>query len=109
MDTTTNDTDPFAAPEPDTPEVFASRQRELARDLIIKEQQIEYLISVLPGIGSSEADQEARIRELESELRSAADEKLRKAGELRRLRRKLDAVLEAVEVGIHGDRHVQHS
>ncbi|RAK95055.1 med21 domain-containing protein, partial [Aspergillus ibericus CBS 121593] len=36
------ETDP-ALPAPDSPETFAARQRELARDLVIKEQQIEYL------------------------------------------------------------------
>ena len=98
--------DPFAPPEADPPQVFSSRQRELARDLIIKEQQIEYLISVLPGIGSSETDQKARIRQLEGELRSAEDESYRKARELSRLRKKLEAVLGAVQVGIYGDRRV---
>lgn len=54
---------------PDPPDVFQAALRELARDLVIKEQQIEYLISVLPGIGNSEADQNARIQALEVELR----------------------------------------
>lgn len=57
--------------KPDTPEVFHAALRELARDLVIKEQQIEYIISVLPGIGNSEADQNARIHALETELREA--------------------------------------
>ncbi|KAL4920190.1 mediator complex, subunit Med21 [Aspergillus aurantiobrunneus] len=78
-------------PRPDSPRTFAARQRELARDLVIKEQQIEYLISVLPGIGSSEAEQEGRIRELEGELR-----------ELRVLRRRVEGLLGAVEEGIYG-------
>ncbi|KAL1305312.1 hypothetical protein AAFC00_002214 [Neodothiora populina] len=56
---------------PDPPEVFKSALTELARDLVIKEQQIEYIISVLPGIGNSEADQDARIRALQTELREA--------------------------------------
>ncbi|KAF7173632.1 hypothetical protein CNMCM5623_005876 [Aspergillus felis] len=86
------------------PRTFASRQRELARDLIIKEQQIEYLISVLPGIDSSEAEQEKRIRELERELRRVEEERELKMRELRRLRRTLENVLRAVETGIYGDR-----
>jgi len=96
--------DPNLPPAPDSPRTFAYRQRELARDLIIKEQQIEYLISVLPGIGSSEAEQEARIRELEKELRAAEEERERKARELRKLGRKLERVLGAVERGVYGDR-----
>lgn len=92
-------------PEPDSPHTFASRQRELARDLIIKEQQIEYLISVLPGIGTSEAEQEAKIRELEVQLREVEEKREAKVLELKKLRRKLENVLGAVSVGIHGDEY----
>ncbi|CAI7669696.1 unnamed protein product [Penicillium manginii] len=95
--------DPDQPPEPDSARTFASRQRELARDLIIKEQQIEYLISVLPGIGTSEAEQEAKIRELEVQLRDVEGKREAKALELRKLRGKLENVLGAVAVGIHGD------
>lgn len=90
--------------QPDPPATFAARQRELARDLIIKEQQIEYLISVLPGIGASEAEQETRIRELETQLREVENERMAKARELKKLRRRLDSVLGAVSVGIYGNR-----
>ncbi|KAL4780378.1 mediator complex, subunit Med21 [Aspergillus varians] len=89
-------------PRPDSPRTFAARQRELARDLVIKEQQIEYLISVLPGIGSSEAEQERRIRELEVELRGVEEERQRKIRELRVLKRRVESVLGAVEGGIYG-------
>ncbi|GAB7348993.1 hypothetical protein MBLNU459_g7972t1 [Dothideomycetes sp. NU459] len=60
---------------PDTPEAFQAALRELARDLVIKEQQIEYLISVLPGLGSSESNQNQRIQALEKELREADDQR----------------------------------
>ena len=72
--------------------------------MIVKEQQIEYLISRLPGIGSSEAEQESRIRELEAELRAVENERERKARELKRLGKKLDKVLGTVEKGIYGER-----
>ncbi|KAJ5173421.1 Mediator of RNA polymerase II transcription subunit 21 [Penicillium capsulatum] len=98
---------PNLPPQPDSPRTFASRQRELARDLIIKEQQIEYLISVLPGIGASEAEQEAKIRELETQLRGVEEERTAKALELKNLRRKLENVLGAVSVGVYGDREYQ--
>ncbi|KAL5594673.1 hypothetical protein BROUX41_001589 [Berkeleyomyces rouxiae] len=52
-------------------EDFRTGLVELARDLIITEQQIEVLISSLPGLSSTEKDQEANIRELEEELRAA--------------------------------------
>lgn len=96
--------DPSLLPQPDSPRTFAARQRELARDLIIKEQQIEYLISVLPGIGASEAEQEARIRELETQLREVEKARLAKAEELKQLRGRLEDVLGAVSVGPYGDR-----
>jgi mediator of RNA polymerase II transcription subunit 21 len=96
--------DPSLLPQPDSPRTFAARQRELARDLIIKEQQIEYLISVLPGIGASEAEQEARIRELETQLREVEKERVAKADELKQLRSRLEDVLGAVSVGLYGDR-----
>jgi mediator of RNA polymerase II transcription subunit 21 len=94
-------TDPSALLRPDSPRTFAYRQRELARDLIIKEQQIEYLIGRLPGIGASEAEQEARIRELEGQLRRVQMEKERKVRVLRKLGRRLEGVLGAVERGIY--------
>ncbi|KAL4741497.1 mediator complex, subunit Med21 [Aspergillus similis] len=89
-------------PRPDSPRTFAARQRELARDLVIKEQQIEYLISVMPGIGSSEAEQERRIRKLEEELRAVEEEREKRVRELRMLRRRVEEVLGAVEEGIYG-------
>ncbi|KAL4941257.1 mediator complex, subunit Med21 [Aspergillus oleicola] len=89
-------------PRPDSPRTFAARQRELARDLVIKEQQIEYLISVLPGIGSSEAEQEKRIRELEGELRGVEEERERRVRELRVLRKRVEGVLGGVQNGIYG-------
>ncbi|KAL1994861.1 hypothetical protein VTN49DRAFT_1048 [Thermomyces lanuginosus] len=89
-------------PRPDSPTTFAARQRELARDLIIKEQQIEYLIGRLPGIGSTEAEQEARIRELDAEMRKVEEERARKARELQALGRRLEAVLGAIGSGIYG-------
>ncbi|THW54118.1 hypothetical protein D6D18_08382 [Aureobasidium pullulans] len=67
---------------PDDPVTFQAALKELARDLVLKEQQIEYLISVLPGIGESEANQSQRIQVLEKELREA-DEERKKALEER--------------------------
>ncbi|PWY89526.1 hypothetical protein BO94DRAFT_39091 [Aspergillus sclerotioniger CBS 115572] len=94
------ETDP-ALPAPDSAELFAARQRELARDLVIKEQQIEYLVSVLPGIGSSEEEQERRIRELERELRGVEGEREQRRRELGELRRRLGSVLGVLERGVY--------
>ena len=70
-----------SSPLTDSPDVFHAALRELAQDLILKEQQIEYLINSLPGLGSSEADQERRMRELEAELRQVEAERGRKERE----------------------------
>ncbi|EEH05877.1 conserved hypothetical protein [Histoplasma capsulatum G186AR] len=86
-----------AEPTPDPPEIFALRQRELARDLIVKEQQIEYLISVLPGVGSSEAEQEEKIRRLAEELRVVEAERREKRRQMRKLGERVDELLGAVE------------
>jgi len=64
--------------EPHDPVEFKDSQKELARDLILKEQQIEYLISTLPGLTNSEERQEDAIRKLEAELK-AEEEKRREA------------------------------
>ena len=60
---------------PDTPTTFASAQRELAQDLLLKTKQIEYLISVLPGVENSQEKQEVQITELDAELRGALEER----------------------------------
>ncbi|QDS70657.1 hypothetical protein FKW77_001014 [Venturia effusa] len=54
---------------------FRPTLQELAQDLVLKEQQIEYLIDTLPGIGTSQLSQEARIRELEQELKEVSAER----------------------------------
>ncbi|TVY14298.1 Mediator of RNA polymerase II transcription subunit 21 [Lachnellula arida] len=64
--------------EPVSADEFKAGQKELAQDLIMKEQQIELLISVLPGLDNSETDQERMIRQLEDELK-VAEEKRREA------------------------------
>ncbi|PNS17001.1 Mediator of RNA polymerase II transcription subunit 21 [Sphaceloma murrayae] len=66
---------------PDDPALFQASLRELARDLVLKEQQIEYLIKVLPGIGNSEKEQNERIEKLDGELREIEGERKEAARE----------------------------
>lgn len=66
---------PEGTPPPEDAHVFDAALRELARDLVLKEQQIELLINSLPGLGNSEADQEKRMRELERELKAVETER----------------------------------
>lgn len=83
--------DPYPA------DVFKAGQKELAQDLIIKEQQIEALISMLPGLDNSEEDQEDTIRQLEEELMVA--EKKRKAAvkEKEAVLARLESVIRSVK------------
>ncbi|KYG45694.1 hypothetical protein M433DRAFT_4369 [Acidomyces richmondensis BFW] len=73
---------PPSSPPPDAPDVFNTSLRELAQSLVLQEQQIEFLINSLPGLGNSEESQRNRIRELEKELREVEDE--RKKAEVER-------------------------
>ena len=61
---------------------YKATLRELAQDLVIKEQQIEMLAKELPGLDRSQNDQEKRIKELEDEAR-ALEVQARDAGVLR--------------------------
>lgn len=67
--------------------------QELASDLVFKEQQIEALISVLPGVGSSSAAQEARMKTLDKELRDVEVERQEAIKERERLLAKVDEVV----------------
>jgi mediator of RNA polymerase II transcription subunit 21 len=69
-------------PAPDAPALFAARLRELAQDLVLKEQQAEALADGLPGAAGGRARQEERLRELAARLAALDGE--RAAWEARR-------------------------
>jgi len=77
-------------PRPDPPNVFDLRMTELAQDLVLKEQQIEVIISSLPGIGNSQKAQESRLRALNRELKQVEKERDEWIGEYQTLRAKVD-------------------
>ncbi|KAF2194312.1 hypothetical protein K469DRAFT_709826 [Zopfia rhizophila CBS 207.26] len=77
------------------PKSFQDNLKELSRDMVLKEQQIEMLICTLPGIGTSEREQVERMKELERELDEIEEERVEAVAERRRL-------LEAVEGAIMG-------
>jgi mediator of RNA polymerase II transcription subunit 21 len=87
----------IVAVDPYPADVFKAGQRELAQDLILKEQQIEYLISVLPGLENSEKDQEQTIRQLEEELKVAEEERKAAVKEKEAVLARLDNVLRSVK------------
>lgn len=68
----------------------------MARDLIIKEQQIEVLISNLPGLDNSERDQERNIKDLEEDLKAAEAQRLEALKERDQILGELDAVIRSV-------------
>jgi len=76
---------------------FKAGQKELAQDLIMKEQQIEFLISSLPGLENSERVQEATIKQLEEELKAAELERKQAVLEKDEVQKRLDSVIRSVK------------
>ncbi|PQE31411.1 hypothetical protein CJF32_00002006 [Rutstroemia sp. NJR-2017a WRK4] len=76
---------------------FKDGQLELARDLILKEQQIESLISVLPGLETSEKDQEETIQRLEQELKEEESRRKQALKEKEVVLEKLESVIRSVK------------
>lgn len=82
-------------PLPDN--VFRAAQLELARDLIVKEQQIEALISILPGLENSEKDQEDTLRQLDAELKSLESKCNQAFIEKQDLIKQLDEIISSIK------------
>ncbi|KAI0396376.1 mediator of RNA polymerase II transcription subunit 21 [Xylariaceae sp. FL0594] len=82
--------------DPHPEDVFQAALVELAQDLITKEQQIEWLISILPGLDNSEEDQERNIRELEDELKVAEAQRQEAMKQRKETLAKLDAVIRSI-------------
>ncbi|KAK6386231.1 Mediator of RNA polymerase II transcription subunit 21 [Exophiala oligosperma] len=88
------DTDRSVYPlRPASAGTFESAQRELAEDLVAKAQQIEFLISRLPGIGRGEDEQAREIRELVERVRAMEVRRKTRRKEMRETLRKLDGVV----------------
>ncbi|TQS37196.1 hypothetical protein Golomagni_02338 [Golovinomyces magnicellulatus] len=79
------------------PDVFKAAHLELAQDLIIKEQQIEALISVLPGLENSEKDQEETLRQLDEELKEIEVEGAKAFKQKKDLLEKLDQAIISIK------------
>jgi mediator of RNA polymerase II transcription subunit 21 len=83
--------------EPLPADQFRADQRQLARDMIEKEQMIEGLITLLPGLKNNEQDQERRIRQLEEELKIAEEERKQAVKGKEEVLARLDAVIRSVK------------
>jgi mediator of RNA polymerase II transcription subunit 21 len=77
-------------------------QKELSRDLILKTKEIELLISSLPGIGVSEAQQIARLEKLEGELQAVEKRRREVMARKEELQQRLDEVIEVVAINSRG-------
>lgn len=86
-----------ATVEPYPADQFKAGQRELAQDLILKEQQIEYLISVLPGLENSEKDQEQMIQQLEEDLKVAEEQRKEALRAKEAVLARLDTVIRSIK------------
>lgn len=69
---------------------------ELSRDLIVKEQQMEVLISTLPGLDNSQEDQERHIRDLEEDLKTAQTQRVEAIKERDNILTELDAIIRSL-------------
>lgn len=100
------DTDRSAYPlRPVAPQVFANAQHELAEDLVQKGQQIELLISRLPGIGRGEEQQAEDIRVLAERVRDMEERRKAKRKEMKEYVKRLDNVIMGMSRSIH-DSHL---
>jgi mediator of RNA polymerase II transcription subunit 21 len=59
-----------------SPDQFHEDIKEFARDIVIKQQQMEALIANLPGLNVSEEQQIERMKQLERELEGLEAERL---------------------------------
>lgn len=85
--------DPLYPARPDTPTTFAAALQELSHDLVLKEQQIEWLVRNLPGAERGQEEQEARIRELNGELRGLEKESAEAEEQRRRLLERVERAI----------------
>jgi mediator of RNA polymerase II transcription subunit 21 len=96
------DTDRSVYPlRPAPPPVFADAQRELAEDLVLKGQQIELLISRLPGIGRGQEEQAEEIKILAQKVRDMEEKRKAKRKEMREYVGRLDEVIMGMSESIH--------
>ncbi|KAH7072028.1 mediator complex, subunit Med21 [Paraphoma chrysanthemicola] len=90
--TSTNPSQPTqpAQPEQVSQEQFQEDIKEFARDVVLKQQQMEALIASLPGLNVSEEQQIERMKQLERELEELETERTQAVKEKEVLLRKVE-------------------
>lgn len=79
---------------------FEEAQRELSEDLISKAKQIQDLIARLPTTERSEEEEMEEIKNLSDQVRQMERDKKMQRKEMRRLLRRLDAVVSGMSSSI---------
>ncbi|OAP55705.1 hypothetical protein AYL99_09857 [Fonsecaea erecta] len=82
---------------------FARAQRELAEDLVLKGQQIEMLITRLPGIGRGAQEQADEVAALADQVRTMEQERRARRRELKDYAARLERVVMAMSVNVDYD------
>ncbi|KAF8707054.1 hypothetical protein AX14_013706 [Amanita brunnescens Koide BX004] len=76
----------------DQPDVFEANKKELARDLIVKAKQVEYLINSLPE-PEPEEEQAKRLQELDDDMARANEEYIEAVNRAKDLHSQVSEVL----------------
>jgi mediator of RNA polymerase II transcription subunit 21 len=79
------------------PQTFRDGQAEVARDMIVQAQRIEYLVSELPGLQNSERDQLRIISGLEEEIAGLEAQRLEAVRERDEVFGQLDALVRSLQ------------
>lgn len=79
------------------PQTFTDGQAEIARDIILQAQRIEYLVSELPGLQNSERDQLKIISGLEEEIAGLEAQRLEAIKERDEVFAQLDALVRSLQ------------
>ncbi|KAL1840549.1 hypothetical protein VTJ83DRAFT_4806 [Remersonia thermophila] len=79
------------------PQTYRDGQVEIARDMIVQAQRIEYLVSELPGLQNSERDQLRIIASLEEEIAGLEAQRREAVRERDEVFAQLDALVKSLQ------------
>jgi mediator of RNA polymerase II transcription subunit 21 len=87
---------PAESVAPPTQEEYQNDMKEMSRDMVLKEQQLEVLIASLPGLNTSEGEQVERMKALEAELAGLEGERVEAVREREALVRRVEERIRSV-------------